>query len=117
MEKQTADTIDDEGYLHSGDVSEFDTDTKSIANGDREDLVGPSGFMKITGRIKELIITGTYIHTHTLDTILDYTISYTLTHILVYLYRLSYKPILILILIHTYTPPLHQPVVRTSPPS
>ncbi len=57
MDKQTADTIDSEGYLHSGDVAEFDADVKSIANKDKEDMVGPSGFMKITGRIKELIIT------------------------------------------------------------
>ena len=57
MDKQTADTIDDEGYLHSGDVAEFDSDIKSKANSDLEDMVGPSGFMRITGRIKELIIT------------------------------------------------------------
>jgi len=44
------DTIDDEGYLHSGDVAEFD-------NNDDPDVTKPSGFMKITGRIKELIIT------------------------------------------------------------
>eukprot|EP00605_Chrysophyceae_sp_TOSAG23-4_P001818 GSChrysophyteH1.ASY1.ANO1.2008.1 assembled CDS len=43
MEKQTKETIDPEGYLHSGDVAEFDKDI--------------NGFMKITGRIKELIIT------------------------------------------------------------
>ena len=48
--KETAETIDDKGYLHSGDVSEFDEHTQ-------EGMQGPSGFMKITGRIKELIIT------------------------------------------------------------
>ena len=50
MPDKTAETIDEEGYLHSGDVAEFDDDTD-------HDLTGPSGFMKITGRIKELIIT------------------------------------------------------------
>jgi long-chain-fatty-acid--CoA ligase ACSBG len=50
MPDKTAETIDDEGYLHSGDVAEFDDD------GDA-DITGPSGFMRITGRIKELIIT------------------------------------------------------------
>jgi long-chain-fatty-acid--CoA ligase ACSBG len=50
MPKESADTIDSEGFLHSGDVAEFD---------DNEDpkIPSPSGFMKITGRIKELIIT------------------------------------------------------------
>lgn len=37
----TANTIDGEGYLHSGDLGKVDSD----------------GFLKITGRIKELIIT------------------------------------------------------------
>lgn len=47
---ETAATIDDEGYLHSGDVAEFD-------GHDQADVPKPSGFMKITGRIKELLIT------------------------------------------------------------
>lgn len=51
MPDKTAETIDEEGFLHSGDVATFDAD------GDSEIKVGPSGFMKITGRIKELIIT------------------------------------------------------------
>lgn len=57
MDKQSADTIDSEGYLHSGDVAEFDDDSKTLAQGGLEDMVGKSGFMRITGRIKELIIT------------------------------------------------------------
>jgi len=50
MPDKTAETIDHEGFLHSGDVAEFDNDNRS-------DVEGPSGFMRITGRIKELIIT------------------------------------------------------------
>ena len=50
MEKESRDTIDEDGYLHSGDVAEFD-------NNDDPQITKPSGFMKITGRIKELIIT------------------------------------------------------------
>jgi long-chain-fatty-acid--CoA ligase ACSBG len=53
---KTAETIDAEGWLHSGDIAEFDDDVKSVANGGKEDVVGEAGFMKITGRIKELII-------------------------------------------------------------
>jgi long-chain-fatty-acid--CoA ligase ACSBG len=41
MEDKTMEAIDEEGYLHSGDIGEFDED----------------GFMRITGRIKDLIIT------------------------------------------------------------
>jgi long-chain-fatty-acid--CoA ligase ACSBG len=50
MPDKTAETIDEEGFLHSGDVAEFDSY-------DDPEIVKPSGFMKITGRIKELIIT------------------------------------------------------------
>jgi len=50
MPDKTAETIDDEGYLHSGDVAEFDRN-------DDPQIPSPSGFMRITGRIKELIIT------------------------------------------------------------
>jgi long-chain-fatty-acid--CoA ligase ACSBG len=50
MPKETAATIDNEGYLHSGDVAEFDSDDSAYSP-------SPSGFMKITGRIKDLIIT------------------------------------------------------------
>jgi len=40
-DKATSETIDDEGWLHSGDIGRVDKD----------------GFLQITGRIKELIIT------------------------------------------------------------
>jgi long-chain-fatty-acid--CoA ligase ACSBG len=50
MPDKTAETIDNEGYLHSGDVAAFDDD-------DNVQIAKPSGFMRITGRIKELIIT------------------------------------------------------------
>lgn len=50
MSEKTAETIDEDGWLHSGDVATFDDDHDL-------EIVGPSGFMHITGRIKELIIT------------------------------------------------------------
>jgi long-chain-fatty-acid--CoA ligase ACSBG len=50
MPDKTAETIDEEGWLHSGDVASFDDDRDP-------EIPGPSGFMRITGRIKELIIT------------------------------------------------------------
>ena len=50
MEDKTEETIDKDGWLHSGDVVKFDAD-------EDPDVTGPSGFMSITGRIKELIIT------------------------------------------------------------
>jgi long-chain-fatty-acid--CoA ligase ACSBG len=50
MPDKTAETIDAQGYLHSGDVAEFDENNVP-------GIPPPSGFMKITGRIKELIIT------------------------------------------------------------
>jgi long-chain-fatty-acid--CoA ligase ACSBG len=50
MPEETESTIDNEGYLHSGDVAEFDDDNL-------KECEAPSGFMKITGRMKDLIIT------------------------------------------------------------
>ena len=50
MKDKTTETIDTDGWLHSGDVAKFDDD-----NDPR--IPAPSGFMSITGRIKELIIT------------------------------------------------------------
>jgi long-subunit acyl-CoA synthetase (AMP-forming) len=40
---KTMETIDAEGYLHSGDVAEFDDDHD-------ENVPKPSGFMRITGK-------------------------------------------------------------------
>lgn len=51
MEEKTAETIDPEGWLHTGDVVKFDDDA------DDRVLSGLNGFVSITGRIKELIIT------------------------------------------------------------
>lgn len=56
-EESSKKTIDPQGYLCSGDVCEFDDNHKTKALGAKEDMKGASGFMKITGRIKELIIT------------------------------------------------------------
>ncbi|KAL7573873.1 hypothetical protein ACA910_012441 [Epithemia clementina (nom. ined.)] len=51
MPDKTKETIDPEGWLHSGDVIAMDD------NNDPRIEEGPSGFISITGRIKELIIT------------------------------------------------------------
>ena len=52
MPEKTAESFTQDGYLISGDVVEFD-------NNDSEDptVPRPSGFMRITGRIKDIIIT------------------------------------------------------------
>lgn len=50
MPDKTDETIDQDGYLHSGDVADFDDNALP-------GFTGPSGFMRITGRIKDLIIT------------------------------------------------------------
>mmetsp|Transcript_27792 Transcript_27792/g.32050 ORF Transcript_27792/g.32050 Transcript_27792/m.32050 type:complete len:481 (+) Transcript_27792:612-2054(+) len=50
MEDKTRATIDEDGWLHSGDIATFDDCDQPVE-------IGPSGFMRITGRIKELIIT------------------------------------------------------------
>jgi long-chain-fatty-acid--CoA ligase ACSBG len=48
--EKTEETFDAQGYLRSGDVGEFDADHDP-------EIPAPSGFLRITGRIKELIIT------------------------------------------------------------
>lgn len=50
MPEETKKTIDPDGWLHSGDMAAIDED-----HDDR--IKKPSGFIRITGRIKELIIT------------------------------------------------------------
>jgi long-chain-fatty-acid--CoA ligase ACSBG len=50
MPEETRATIDELGFLHSGDVVKIDDDHDP-------EIVKPSGFITITGRIKELIIT------------------------------------------------------------
>lgn len=50
MPDKTSEIIDDDGWLHSGDVAMIDEN-----HDDR--IPKPSGFIAITGRIKELIIT------------------------------------------------------------
>jgi long-chain-fatty-acid--CoA ligase ACSBG len=50
MPDKTAEAIDPEGWLHSGDVIKIDDDNDP-------NIPKPSGFITITGRIKELIIT------------------------------------------------------------
>jgi long-chain-fatty-acid--CoA ligase ACSBG len=50
MPETTEETIDSEGWLHSGDVVKIDDDHDPK-------VPEPSGFISITGRIKELIIT------------------------------------------------------------
>jgi long-chain-fatty-acid--CoA ligase ACSBG len=50
MPDKTRETIDPDGWLHSGDVVAIDDDHDPL-------IPKPSGFVRITGRIKELIIT------------------------------------------------------------
>jgi len=50
MEQKTIDSFDHNGFLHSGDIATID-------ECNRDNVDGPSGFVRITGRIKELIIT------------------------------------------------------------
>jgi long-chain-fatty-acid--CoA ligase ACSBG len=50
MEDKTRDTIDRDGFLHTGDIGTVDEYHK-------EGMVNPSGFLRITGRLKEIIIT------------------------------------------------------------
>lgn len=50
MPDKTKETIDPEGFLHSGDIVSIDANNTP-------DIPVPSGFISITGRLKELIIT------------------------------------------------------------
>jgi long-chain-fatty-acid--CoA ligase ACSBG len=50
MPEKTRETIDEDGWLRSGDIAVIDGDSDPR-------IPGKSGFIKITGRIKELIIT------------------------------------------------------------
>jgi long-chain-fatty-acid--CoA ligase ACSBG len=50
MPDKTTETIDSQGWLHSGDIVAIDSDH-------HPEIKKPSGFISITGRIKELIIT------------------------------------------------------------
>eukprot|EP00957_Ditylum_brightwellii_P116391 8877631-Ditylum_brightwellii.AAC.1 len=50
MKEKTEETIDSEGWLHSGDIAKID-------DCNDPEIPGQSGFIQITGRIKELIIT------------------------------------------------------------
>jgi long-chain-fatty-acid--CoA ligase ACSBG len=50
MPDKTKEAIDPDGWLHSGDVVSIDEDHHPL-------ISPPSGFIRITGRIKELIIT------------------------------------------------------------
>lgn len=49
-DKATKSTISPDGYLHTGDIASIDSENDP-------DVEPPSGFVKIIGRIKELIIT------------------------------------------------------------
>jgi acyl-CoA synthetase (AMP-forming)/AMP-acid ligase II len=46
----TSESIDEEGFFHTGDSAEFDGHNDGS-------IPSPSGFMKITGRLKDLIVT------------------------------------------------------------
>jgi len=50
-EEKTRECIDEEGYLRSGDVAEFDDDCDT-------DLAGLSGFMRITGGFLAVLSSG-----------------------------------------------------------
>jgi long-chain-fatty-acid--CoA ligase ACSBG len=63
MPEQTAETFDEEGFLRSGDIAVLDDDADpdlNLSRGPGLDL-GPGllrgGFLRVTGRIKELLIT------------------------------------------------------------
>lgn len=49
-EKATQNTLSSDGFLHTGDIASIDSENDP-------DVEPPSGFVKIVGRIKELIIT------------------------------------------------------------
>ena len=55
MPKETAACFDAEDYFHTGDVAEFDQESRYNSSEIRN-TQGPTGFMKIVGRIKDIII-------------------------------------------------------------
>ena len=50
MGEESEKSFDNDGYFKSGDIGEFD-------DNDDPEISSPSGFLKITGRIKDLIVT------------------------------------------------------------